>query len=83
MNRHDRQLRDDLAMRLYVEMVTGLGYEFHTDCEQDMAWRHRATLMADECLAWAEMFMEERAMRDRGEDEDERPRTLVEQEVEL
>ena len=76
MNRHDQQVRDDLAMRLFVGMVIRDGQEY----ESGVAWRHRASLVALECFAWARMFMEERALRHR---KDHWPRDAREEEEEI
>ena len=68
MNRHEQQMRDALAKRLFVEMFGSNAGERLGNQENAGDWFHEASLMLGECFALADLYMEERKARHKSDD---------------
>lgn len=68
MNRHEQQIRDDLASRLFVAMFGSHADGRLGNQESADDWFCEARMMLAECFALAECFMDERKVRHKSDD---------------
>jgi hypothetical protein len=68
MNRHEQQMRDDLAKQLFVAMFGSTAEERLGKQESAGDWFHEASLMLGECFALAGLYIEERKARHKSDD---------------